>query len=330
MQVPAACRALQKVEEDIRMTTESSMKRWRPILAGIAVIAVVAVVLSLPQGQALVGRFFRSLRVQKVQAVNVDLSSFTNPNANPALHDMVAKMISDKVVVTKSEKNQPASDPAMAAKLAGFPVELLGNRKDSPKLVVSGEHDVTMTVDRSRLQAIFNEAGHPDLVVPQSLDGASVAVQIPRAVQAQYGNCPTPTTATNAVASNITGPTPASTEFSNCLRLREGPSPTVNVPRGLDIEHLAQIGLEVAGMTPAQSQDFLHTIDWKATLSMSVPRFLRSYESVKVNGVQGTLLTLAGRRGPGYTLIWAKNGTVYSLVGFGDSSEAVNLANSLK
>jgi hypothetical protein len=268
--------------------------------------------------------------MQKVQAVNVDLSSFTDPNANPALHDMVAKMISDKVVVTKAEKDQPASDRAAAAQLAGFPVQLLASRKDAPKLVVSGEHDVNLTVDRTRLQAIFNEAGHPELVVPQSLDGAAVAVQIPRAVQAQYGNCPTPTSATSAVASNVTGPTPASTEFSDCVRLREGPSPMVDVPPGLDVEHLAQIGLEVAGMNPTQSHDFLQTVDWKSTLSMTVPRFLRSYQGVKINGVQGTLLTLAGRRGPGYTLIWAKNGTVYSLVGFGDSSEAVDLASSLK
>jgi hypothetical protein len=312
------------------MTTETSTKRWRPFLAGLIVIGVAVVILSLPEGRGLVGRFFRSLRVQKVQAVNVDLSSFTDPNANPALHEMVAKMISDKVVVTKNEKDQTAADQATAAQLAGFPVQLLSNRKDMPKIVVSGEHDINLTVDRTRLQAIFNEAGHPDLVVPQSLDGAAVAVQIPRAVQVQYGNCPTPTSATNAIASNVTGPSPSSTEFSDCVRLREGPSPTVNVPPGLDVEHLAQIGLEVAGMNPSQSHDFLQTVDWKSTLSMTVPRFLRSYQGVKVNGVQGTLLTLAGRRGPGYTLIWAKNGTVYSLVGFGDSSEAVDLASSLK
>ena len=312
------------------MTTESSLKRWQTLLAGLVAIGIAGIVLSLPSGRTLVGQFFRSLRMQKVQAVNVDLSSFTDPNANPALHDMVAKMISDKVVVTKAEKDQPASDQAAAAQLAGFPVQLLASRKDAPKLVVSGEHDIDLTVDRTRLQAIFNEAGHPELVVPQSLDGAAVAVQIPRAVQAQYGTCPAPTSATSAVASNITGPTPASTEFSDCVRLREGPSPMVNVPPGLDVEHLAQIGLEVAGMNPTQSHDFLQTIDWKSTLSMTVPRFLRSYQAVKVNGVQGTLLTLAGRRGPGYTLIWAKNGTVYSLVGFGDSSEAVDLASSLK
>jgi len=104
---------------------------------------------------------------------------------------------------------------------------------------------VNLTVDRARLQAIFTEAGHPDLVVPQSLDGAAVSVQIPRAVQVQYGTCPTPTTATNAIASNVTGSPAVSTQFSDCVRLREGSSPTVNIPSGLDVEHLAEIGLEL-------------------------------------------------------------------------------------
>ena len=31
----------------------------------------------------------------------------------------------------------------------------------------------------------------------------------------------------------------------------------VNVPAGLDVEHLAEIGLEVAGMNPTQAHDFL-------------------------------------------------------------------------
>jgi hypothetical protein len=312
------------------MADEARSNRSRPLMALAAVVVVVAVGLSLPAGRALVGRFFRSLRMQKVQAVNVDLSSFTDPNANPALHQMVAQMISDKVVVTLNENDQPASDASDAGKVAGFPVQLLGGRKDPPKIVVAGAHAINVTVDRTRLQSIFNEAGHPELVVPPSVDGAAVIVQIPRAVQAQYGNCPTPTTATNAIANNITGPGGGSTEFADCVQLRQGPSPVVNIPPGLDIQHLAQIGLEVAGMNSTQSQDFLKTVDWKSTLSMTVPRFLRSYQGVKVNGAQGTLLTLAGRRGPGYTLIWVKNGIAYSLVGFGDSTQAVDLASSLK
>src|SRR5260370_35617436 len=102
----------------------------------------------------LVGGFFRSLRMQKVQAVNVDLSSFTDPNANPALHQMVAQMISDKVVVTVNEQDQPASDASAATQLAGFPVKLLGSRKDPPKRCVSCAQPVNLTVDRPRLHAL--------------------------------------------------------------------------------------------------------------------------------------------------------------------------------
>src|SRR3984893_2814981 len=139
------------------MTDEPRSNRSRPLLALGAVVVVAAVGLSLPAGRALLGRFFRSLRMQKVQAVNVDLSSFTDPNANPALHQMVAQMISDKVVVTVNEEDKPATDVSTATQLAGFPVQLLGNRKDSPKLVVAGAHAINLTVDRKRLHHIFKE-----------------------------------------------------------------------------------------------------------------------------------------------------------------------------
>src|SRR6267143_313652 len=100
------------------MMVESSSKRWRPYLAGAAVIAVAAVGLSLPAGQTLLGRIFKSLRLQKVQAVNVDLSFFTDSNAKPAVQQMVAQLTSDKLVVTVNAKDQPASDASAATQPA--------------------------------------------------------------------------------------------------------------------------------------------------------------------------------------------------------------------
>ena len=313
------------------MTVDSS-SRQRPawLLPGVIGLVVVVGFAALPQGRALAGRFLRSLRMQKVQAVNVDLSAFTDPNANPSLHQMVTQMISDKVTRSVNEPDQTPADAAAAGNLAGFHVQLLSTRKDPPKLVVAGEQSVNLLIDRARLQTIFGEAGHSELAVPASLDGAAVSVDIPRAVEVQYGTCPGPTSATSEIASNITGPTPGTTQYSDCVRLREGPSPIVRVPPELDVKHLAEIGLEVAGMTPSQATDFLQTVNWESTLVMTVPRFLRSYQPVKVAGAPGTLLTMASRRGPGYTLIWTKNGTGYSMEGFGDSSQAVQLAESLK
>jgi hypothetical protein len=309
------------------MTTPSPSKQL--LWLALIVLVIVAGSLGIPAVRNIALKSLGSLRMQKVQAVNANFSPYVDANANPTLHQMVTQMISDKVQVEVNEEDSPVNDAASARQLAGFDVRLLSARKDTPKIVVGGSHKIAVIVDRSRLQAIATEAGHPDLVLPQSLDGATVGVQVPRSVQVQYGTCPGPTDASKVIADNITGPSPTTTQFSDCVRLREGPAPAVNVPAGLDIAGLAQIGLETAGMTPNQASDFLHTIDWKATLTLSVPRSLRSYEVVKVNGTNGTLLSMAGRRGPGYALIWTKNGIAYSLTGFGDASQAVELANSL-
>ena len=312
------------------MIQESSQSRWRKVLPLLLGSLVIAIFISAHAGRELLGRFFQSLRMQKVQAVNVNLSAFTDPNANPALHQMLAQMISDEVVVAANESDQPVSNAAAAAQLTGFDVAVLSDRKDAPIFVVLGRHAFDMTLNRARLQSMFNQAGHPEISVPPALDGAPVKVEIPRSLEIQYGHCPTPASATQALANNISGPTPSSTEYSDCVRLREGPNPIVSIPPGVDFQNLAEIGLEVAGMSTSQAQEFLRTVNWQSTLVMAVPRFLRSYEAVKISGSKGTLLSMAGRRGPGYALLWSKEGTGYLLTGFGDSGHAVELAESVK
>lgn len=312
------------------MLHEGSGNKWQRFLPALIGAVVIVGIFSLPAGRNLVARFFRSLRMQKVQAVNVNLSSFSDPNANPALHQMISQMVSDDVNVTTNEPDQAVPDAAAASRASGFDVSVVGERKDQAKFVVSGRHAFEMTLNRERLQSVFSQAGHPEISVPSSLDGAPLNVEIPRAVEIQYGHCPAPGTAAQEVASNITGPTPSSTEYSDCLRLREGPIPVVNAPKGIDLQKLAEIGLETAGMNPNQAREFLQTVNWQSTLVMTVPRFLRSYEAVTISGVKGTLLNMAGRRGPGYALIWAKDGRGFLLTGFGDPGHAVEWADSVK
>ena len=308
------------------MTTANSNRHLHPSwIAGAVVVIVIAGLAASPLGRPVVARFIGSLRQQNVQSVNVNLSSFVGPNANHTVQQMISQMIADKVTTTVSGKPRSADTAAQASTLAGFRVQLLGLRKDVPQLLVNGERAFTVTVDRARLQAILKEAGRPDLVFPPSIDGAHVAVTIPPTVRARYGTCPRPPSAT----ANLATPPPTSAQYSDCVLLAESPSPQVAVPPGLDLAPLAQVGLEVAGMTASQARQFLQTVDWKSALAVSLPRSMRSYASVQVNGVKGTLLNIAGRRGPTYTLIWAKSGMVYALTGFGDSLDAVKLADSL-
>lgn len=294
------------------------------IAASIVVLIIIAFT-AVPGPRHLAGAFFQSLRQPGVQAVNVNLSSFVGPNANPTVQQMISQMISANVTTTVSEKTQNVADSGQASQLAGFRVQLLGARGGTPELSVTGRHSFQFKVDRARLQAILKEAGRSDLVVPQSIDGAAMSVQLPRMARALYGNCPRPARAT----ANIATPPPSSTQYDSCVLLMEGPRPQVTVPQGLDVAPLAEIGLEAAGMTVAQARTFLHSVNWRLLLGVAIPRSLRSYDTVRVNGVQGTLFNLTGRRGPTYRLIWIKTGIVYSLSGYGDPAAAVTLADTL-
>ena len=103
----------------------------------------------------------------------------------------------------------------------------------------------------------------------------------------------------------------------------------VNVPASLNLEQLAEIGLQIAGMSAVQAREFCQTVDWKSTLVLPIPPFVRSYETVTVDGVQGTLMTPANGRGPGSVVIWVKDGIIYCMAGPGGPSDAIALANSL-
>lgn len=284
-----------------------------------AVAAILLVGLAFPSGRSLAQRLLATLRVEKVQTVRLDLAYV---DGNRPLQQMLGQMLSDKVIVTADEKPQYVATAADAGQLAGFSVRLLSGRMDSPQFSVEGKHAFHMTVDRARLQEIFDQAGRPDLLLPATIDGATISVQIPRSVSMRYGDCPS--------EHNREANAPRdSSQNVNCLVLAEAPSPIVNVPSDLNLQQLAEIGFQLAGMSVVQAREFCQTIDWKTTLVLPIPRGVDSYSHVEVDGAQGTLIRESSRRGPGYVLIWVKNGIIYFLAGHGNSEQAVALANSL-
>ena len=276
----------------LAITTEGAKKGVRPAWIAAIVAVIVIVGLSVPPGRNLTRRFFNSLRVGKVQAVNVDLSNFVGPNANSSLQQMFSQMISDKVNITLNEPTQSVATEAEASKLAGFPVQLLGRRKDAPEMEVRGAHAFDLTVDRARLQEILKEAGKSDLSLPPSIDGAHVEVRMARSMIVRYGTCPGRPSAT----ANVATPTPTSTEYSDCVRAGRGAEPAGECARhGLDLQHAGGDRIRACRDDPDAGTAFLQNVNWRSTLGVSIPRFMRSYQAVEVNGVEGTLLNMAGQ-----------------------------------
>jgi hypothetical protein len=271
--------------------------------------------------------FLSSLRIAKPQAVSAGIPGAAAGNGARQLQSMIGGMIATAVNVGADEADQPVANVAAAGKLAGFPALLPHARTDSPVMIVLGAHEADMTVDVGQLRTIFAEAGQPTAPLPASAQGAKVVLRTPRALRAQYGNCPVP--AANTLQGQVQGPPPPSTDNANCVVLVESPVISADVPPALEMDRLIEIALELSGMSPVQAQSVPHVLDWKSTLAISLARNIRSVETKEVNGAPAMLLVTAGRRGPTWEMVWTHGGMVYALTGYGNPADAVALAISI-
>ena len=220
-----------------------------------------------------------------------------------------------------------ASDAAQASKLSGFTVRLPAGSTAS-SLTVTDAAAFTFKIDRTKAQALLDEAGRTDLVLPASIDGEDISVNIPSGVSAAYGTCPAPTNG-DAVEKNFGGGS-AGRQYTDCILMEEIPSPVVKAPADMDIAQLAKIGLEFTGMTADQAAAFTSSVDWTSTLVIPIPKNAATYQQVPVDGVIGTLIQRPADDVPQYSLIWIKNGIIYAIGGMGTGSDkAIQMANSL-
>jgi hypothetical protein len=305
-------------------------KRWFafPVIRfGTAALVILALILAFPGTRALAGELLNLFRVQQVTVVKVDFTGLEQLTGDGALGNQFTELISDSLNMT-DEPGEPveAADAAQASQLAGFNVRLPQSLTPS-QIYVTDSAAFSMTVDRAKAQALLDEAGRSDLVLPESIDGADISVTIPSSVSAAYGTCPKPET--DGLESEEVEPQ----RYRDCVILAQIPSPNVNAPADLDINQLAQIGLEFTGMTAEEAAAFTDTVDWTSTLVVPIPNNSATYEQVTVDGVTGTLIQRPSREGEPttYALLWVKNGIIYAISGRGgaNSEHALEMANSL-
>lgn len=298
-------------------------RSWLPVLAPVIAGGLLAAIVGTAGGQ----RFLSALRIERPKAVSAAVPGAGTPGGARPLQNMIGGMIANSVNVVLDEPDQPVASVAAAAKATGFAPQLPRMRTDAATMAAIGAHTIDMTVDIGQVRTIFAEAGKTGVPLPESAQGARVVLRTPRALRAQYGNCPAPPA--NTIQGKVQGP-PPSTDNASCVVLLESPAVSADVPPGLDMSPLMEIALELSGMSPAQAQDVPKLLDWKSTLAISLPRNLRSVETKDVHGVPAMLLVTAGRRGPTWELLWAKGSLVYALTGYGNSADALPLANSIE
>src|SRR5262249_55939717 len=195
--VPSPAAAYAQFTAQFKMAKPSWMNRlfaphWRPVwgLAGAA--AAVAILISIGSVRLLAQRVVAMLRVQKITVVSIDpttLMSGSEPDSRP--YKLINQFFADNVVVT-IDPGKPEVVPTVtkAAQLAGYSIRTIGNLGAPQRLEVSGETAFQMTVNRDRVETLLDEIGRSDIQIPQSANGALVAVHIPKIVFSMYGDCP--------------------------------------------------------------------------------------------------------------------------------------------
>jgi hypothetical protein len=301
--------------------------RLRTAWAGLAIVALLATAFSFAPVRAWAGEILALFRVQKIVVLPIDTTRLTELGNDDTLSKQISSLLSESTEVTKKAGQPKAvADAAQASQAAGFAVRLPASRKDTPQLVVQGGTAFQAVIDRAHAQALLDDAGLTDLKLPASLDGATIKVDIPAGVTAGYGDCPK-----LDEVGDETGKSAPARRMVNCVLLAQIPSPTVNAPPDLDVQQLAEIGLQFTGMSAKQAHDFSQTVDWTSTLVIPIPRNGSTYKQIAVDGVTGYLIQRPAGDAPQYALVWLKNGVIYAIGGFGsDTAAALAMGNSLK
>ena len=318
-----------KNEKEIPVMKKVFSARFRSLWIGVAVVAILAVILSVPQMRAWAGQFLGLFRVQQVTILPIDTTGLSQLSGNSSLGKQIGDLVSDEVTVTQKPGDpQSVSSAEQASQLAGFTLRLPADQTTNPVLTVAPGMAFQFVVDRQRVQALLDAAGRSDLVLPSSLDGATVKVNIPTGVSAGYGNCPD-VTANSAGLGMNSGM--SDKHYPNCMILAEIPSPTVLTPPDVDLEQLAELGLQFTGMSAAEAHAFSQSVDWTSSLVIPIPKNAATYTQVTVDGVTGTLIQRPEGDSAQYVLVWVKDGIIYAIGALGtDSHAAIDMANSMK
>jgi hypothetical protein len=296
----------------------------RVLQGSMVVLLLLALIISIPSTRALANQLLDLFRVQQITVVPIDATGMEQLTGNGALGKQLSELISSSISVTqKSGSPVTAADAADASQKAAFTVRLPLGMAPS-HLTVLGSSGFNFTIDRAKAQALLDESGRSDLVLPSSIDGEVISVVIPASARAEYGTCPDPSAADSSKGGSF------GRQYPDCVMLSELPSPTVSAPADVNVAQLAQIGLEFSGMSHDQAVAFTNSVDWTSTLVVPIPKNAATYQQVPVDSVVGTLIQRPADDAPQFVLLWVKDGIVHAIGGLGtNSQQAIQMANSL-
>lgn len=275
------------------------MNNRRFVAAGLALVAIVALLMTFPAVRAAAGEFLGLFRVQQFAPISV------SPQQMALLERLGEQGLAPGEFVVTQEIGEPETvdSPEAAATVVGFTPKTLPNRGELMRTYVMQGGAGHLVVDLAGARAIVEAAGADPLLLPDSLDGAQVDVTVHDSVGQLY---------------------------DNGIILLQSPSPDVNYPADVNPTLLGEALLQVLGTEPAEAQRIAQSIDWTSTMLLPIPQDLGTYREVTINGVSGVLLEPFDADAEA-AVVWQQDGMVYMMrAGRMNVDELLAYANSVR
>jgi hypothetical protein len=305
-------------QEPIPMFFKRISTPWRIAGSGLAAaLALSLLVAFTPQGQTVAAAFLAQFRPQQLAAVEVTPQSQTeimrtlNALGNLGTVKLPGGATRPEAAARTAAEQSKTVSLAEASQSVGFTVEtpdkgsLPAGMDTTPKVQVMPASQVRFTVDKTKARNYFLSTGHPEVVVPDKFDGATLVVSIPSAVLLQYGN----------------------PNSKDALIIGQAGELVVDVEGKVSLDEMRDFLLGLPGL-PAPVVNQLRQIkNWNQTLPVPVPIDQVNWKSATFKGHQGLLLN--DNSGIGSAALWYDNGHMYGLAGSLKATDLQKIANSL-
>ena len=316
---PAFARSLRERLRDVEDATEARRSVWRPALAGVFAVALVAASFTLPAVRVAAQNALDLFRVQSFAGVEIDETRIEQLKklADQAGNDPAMMVFDHQEVLKEPAAPQEFPSADLAASAAGLARVLkpgtvpAGYRFE--KAEVSGEGAARLTLHTDRLRPILDALDLRDVQIPQGFDGQPITVHKPAVVLQHF------------------------TDGKRNFGVIEAMSPEVTLPPGAELRQLGELGLRVLGLDAKEASRLAATVDWRTTLLVPVPTSAGEFRQVTVNGKQALFIRKNAETRPDGTrsrrsvlVMWSDGGRVHAVQGEFDSQDLLEVANSLR
>lgn len=315
--------------------SEFGKRRFRPIyLAGVVVVLLAVVAFVSPVRSFATG-LLDIFRVEKFAAITIDvsklplssyshrLSSTANDHSNTmeAMHPgeftgnttemrqrqkALLNIFGEYSGPMKVKKPQEVDTLSKAENVTGTKLASLGNSIGNRKLsdvYVTSPFKVSYTFNTAKMSKVLKTTEIKGVTVPKELNGKTFTMNIPSGAFVTYG------------------------KGQHTVVFAQGASPTLQVPKGVNMDYLRQDFLMLPGLPKDLVTQIQQVQDWKHTLIIPLPPDGKS-KDISVNGSDG--LMISDRTGKYNVALWQHNGQLYALGGRLPSSEVLQDAQAIQ